>query len=183
MYIVNLYCLHESHFFVFFFYFSTCSCFFSCVFFFFFFYGLCCPKYTCIIIIIIIIRIQNKKIINNEKNRFFCFNTKNGGCPLIRACSLIRSNTVIQKLSYVGTVLRGTDPIVSATAPRFLLQYNTHRNSLYNGGHSRVYSHRCRHTSSCRGDQCTAGHMTPTQNTGRSLQRTARVSRNYPRSH
>ena len=25
---------------------------------------------------------------------FFFFNTKNGGCPLIRACSLIRSNTV-----------------------------------------------------------------------------------------
>ena len=33
-------------------------------------------------------------IINIKKNVLFFFNTKNGGCPLIRACSLIRSNTV-----------------------------------------------------------------------------------------
>ena len=42
--------------------------------------------------IIINIKIKNKKLKNNKKD--FFFNTKNGGCPLIRACSLIRSNTV-----------------------------------------------------------------------------------------
>ena len=30
--------------------------------------------------------------------QIYFFNTKNGGCPLIRACSLIRSNTVIKKI-------------------------------------------------------------------------------------
>ena len=44
--------------------------------------------------IIINIKIKNKKI------NFFFFNTKNGGCPLIRACSLIRSNTVILRIEY-----------------------------------------------------------------------------------
>ena len=38
--------------------------------------------------IIINIKMGKKKI------DFFNFFTKNGGCPLIRACSLIRSNTV-----------------------------------------------------------------------------------------
>ena len=42
--------------------------------------------------IIINIKIKNKKIKNNKKNRFFY--TKNGECRLIRACLLIRSNTV-----------------------------------------------------------------------------------------
>ena len=40
--------------------------------------------------IIINIIIKNKQI---QKNRFFLIQ-KTGGCPLIRACSLIRSNTV-----------------------------------------------------------------------------------------
>ena len=45
--------------------------------------------------IIINIKIQNNKIQNKIKNIYiFFFITKNGGCPLIRACSLIRSNTV-----------------------------------------------------------------------------------------
>ena len=39
--------------------------------------------------LIINIKIQNKI------NIYIFFNTKNGGCPLIRACSLIRSNTVV----------------------------------------------------------------------------------------
>ena len=43
--------------------------------------------------IIINIKQNLQKITNNKKIRFF-FNTKNGGCPLIRTCSLIRSNTV-----------------------------------------------------------------------------------------
>ena len=39
--------------------------------------------------IIINIKIQKIKIKNNNKIR-----KQNGGCPLIKACSLIRSNTV-----------------------------------------------------------------------------------------
>ena len=40
----------------------------------------------------IIINIKIKKLKIIQKIDFFA---KNGGCPLIRACSLIRSNTVI----------------------------------------------------------------------------------------
>ena len=50
--------------------------------------------------IIINIKIQNKNKNKNKKIRFFV-NTKNGGCPLIRACSLIRSNTAIGVLHIV----------------------------------------------------------------------------------
>ena len=42
--------------------------------------------------IIINIKIKRKQI-KKKKKDFFLF-TKNGGCPLIRACSLIKSNTV-----------------------------------------------------------------------------------------
>ena len=49
--------------------------------------------------IIINIKIKNKKIKNNN-NKIFFFNTKNTGCPLIRACSLIRSNTVCALCKY-----------------------------------------------------------------------------------
>ena len=55
--------------------------------------------------IIINIKIKKKKIKNTKK-----LIQKNGGCPLIRACSLIRSNTV-----YV-------QPIVGV-ARRFLRSY------------------------------------------------------------
>ena len=40
--------------------------------------------------------IINIKIKNKNNFFFFFFFTQNGGCPLIRACSLIRSNTVNQ---------------------------------------------------------------------------------------
>ena len=45
--------------------------------------------------IIINIKIKNQKIKKTKTKIDFFNNTKNGGCPLIRACSLIRSNTVI----------------------------------------------------------------------------------------
>ena len=39
--------------------------------------------------------LQKKKLKKKKKKNFF-FYFKKGGCPLIRACSLIRSNTVLQ---------------------------------------------------------------------------------------
>ena len=43
----------------------------------------------------IIINIKIKKIKNKNNNtKIYFFNTKNGGCPLIRACSLIRVYTM-----------------------------------------------------------------------------------------
>ena len=46
--------------------------------------------------IIINIKIENKKI-----KIYLFFFTKNGGCPLIRACLLIRSNTVYMHAAHL----------------------------------------------------------------------------------
>ena len=55
--------------------------------------------------IIINIKIKIKIIINNKKIRFLFLYTKNGGCPLIRACSLIRSNTVCSLYFYYDIII------------------------------------------------------------------------------
>ena len=46
----------------------------------------------------------------NKINKIIFFYTKNGGCPLIRACSLIRSNTVCK----LDSLVTGADSFSSS---------------------------------------------------------------------